>query len=586
MRPLSDTCHKALLPVGGTTILGRIMDALSQVGIRRVTVVTGYRSHDVERFLRSGYPDIDLRLVHSPRFAETNNVVSLSLALEEMAFDADVVLIECDLLFDPTLLVRLIDNPGRNVALVDHYRTGMDGTVVAVRDGLVAEVYPTEVQGSGFSYNDKFKTLNIYRFDREFTRTTLRPLLRTYANVIDSSCFYELVLGMLTNIPAHRISAEVVAGERWVEVDDPNDLAVACFRFEPERRGAVLDRTLGGHWNFDVLDFSFMRNAYFPTGAMLAAMRHALPELVADYGSAQPVLNEKLGYFLHCDPGRLQVLHGASQAFPILPRILGRPIVALPAPTFGEYLRAFPDAVQYADAPGVDWTGLDALSGDGRLLVIVNPNTPTGTTLSSKDIHTLAQSRPATLVWVDESFLAFSGEPSLVDLLEQEPLDNVVVLTSLSKCLGTPGLRLGYVYCCNERLIEAVGEQLPVWNLSAPAEYLLELLIKFTPAYVASLERTTRDRDAFRRRLELPLVREVHPSGGNFLLARLRGADPGLAARLRSWLLATERIEVKDVTQRFPDRAPSLRLAVRNPADNAQLVAALERVPAAVLESA
>ena len=196
----------------------------------------------------------------------------------------------------------------------------MDGTVVTVRDGSVNGVYTTDVQDADFSYADKFKTLNIYRFDRDFCRRTLQPLLEAYADHVDPSSYYELVLAMLSNIPAHRISAEVVSGERWVEVDDPNDLAGAAFRFEPGRRTEILDRAFGGHWNFDVLDFSLMRNAYFPTGSMLAAMRHALPDLVSDYGSAQPVLNEKLGYVLRCDPAHVQVLHGASQAFPILGR--------------------------------------------------------------------------------------------------------------------------------------------------------------------------------------------------------------------------------------------------------------------------
>ena len=88
----------------GTTILGRIMDGLAAIDVSKVTVVTGYRAEDVERFLRERFPKLDLRLVHNPRYRETNNIVSLSMALKAMSFDADVVLIECDLLFDPSLL--------------------------------------------------------------------------------------------------------------------------------------------------------------------------------------------------------------------------------------------------------------------------------------------------------------------------------------------------------------------------------------------------------------------------------------------------------------------------------------------------
>ena len=56
---------------------------------------------------------------------------------------------------------------------------------------------------------------------------------------------------------------------------------------------------------------------------MIAAMRHALPELLASYGSTQVVLNEKMAWFVGCAPSHLQVLHGAAQAFPLLAEILG-----------------------------------------------------------------------------------------------------------------------------------------------------------------------------------------------------------------------------------------------------------------------
>jgi histidinol-phosphate/aromatic aminotransferase/cobyric acid decarboxylase-like protein/choline kinase len=585
MSPLSDECHKALLSVGGTTILGRIMDSLDAVGIDRVTVVTGYRADEVEGFVRQRYPSFDLRFVNNDRYRDTNNIVSLFLALDGLELDADVVLIECDLLFEPSLLRQLIESPWPNVALLDHYRTGMDGTVVSVRDGYVSSVYTTDVQGADFSYEGKFKTLNIYRFDKEFCRTTLRPLLGTYSQHVDPSVYYEVVLAMLSNVPAHRIRAEVVAGERWTEVDDPNDLTVASFHFEPERRAEILDGAFGGHWNFDVLDFSFMRNAYFPTGAMLAAMRHALPELVSNYGSAQQVLNTKLSYVLHCDPSHVQVLHGATQAFPILGRMLSTTRAAVPNPTFGEYGRVFPEAEHYEDRPGVDWSVVEDLAKRNSVCVIVNPNTPTGTLLPSRAIWSLAEQFSETVFWVDESFLAFSGEPSLLTLLEREPLDNIIVLTSLSKCLGTPGLRLGHLYSTNHELIESVGAELPVWNLSAPAEFLLELLVKFGSAYAEAIERTRRDTELLASQLaDVAIVEQVHPSGGDFVLMRLRG-ETWTAAATRRWLLEHHRIEVKDVTGRFSDRAPRLRIATRIPEENALLIEALMKVRPGQLQS-
>jgi histidinol-phosphate/aromatic aminotransferase/cobyric acid decarboxylase-like protein/choline kinase len=585
MRPLSDTCHKALLRIGDSTILGRLVTGLLALDVDRVTVVTGYRAEEVREYLTERFPARRLRFVHNARFAETNNVVSLGLALE--ALDAlgalecdgsgDVVLTECDLLLDPAVFSLLIQPGIGNAALVDHYRIGMDGTVVSVVGDTVSQVFPPHRQGPDFSYVGLFKTLNVYRFTHQFCRRTLGPLVRWYAEEVDSGSYYELVLGMLTGLPAHDIAAIPVPPGSWIEVDDPNDLAAARFRFEPQRRAEILDRTLGGQWNFGLLDFSYLRNVYFPTEAMIAAMRHALPELLASYGSTQVVLNEKMAWFVGCVPSRLQVLHGAAQAFPLLAEILGAVSVALPVPTFGEYSRAFPHATTYADLPGtgVDVADLDRLAAACDLLVVVNPNNPTGTTHSTGWLHDFAARHSRTTFLVDESFLGFSGEPSLVDALEVAPLPNVAVLVSLSKTLGVPGLRVGYLYSQDAELLEEFGRRLPIWNTSALAEYFVELLLKFRPELAEALELTVKDRRQLRTDLLcVPGLVEVGPSGGNFLLARLIG-DTHRAGRLRSALLEAEAIEIKDVTAKFPDGAPRLRIAVRGEQDNARLLAAL-----------
>lgn len=570
MRPLSDHCHKALLPVGGTTILARIIDSLRRIGVDDITVVTGYRSADIAGYLAERYPTISFRIIENTKYAETNNIVSLSLALEQAPPDRDVLLLECDLLFDPALLERLAGRAG-NVALVDRYRNGMDGTVVAVDGGVVTAVYPPHLQGQDFAYAGKFKTLNIYRFEREFWQRTLRPLVGVYANQIDATCYYELVLGMLANIPAYRVAAEVVDGAAWTEVDDPNDLAVARFQFEPDRRADLLDRTFGGHWNLPLRDFSFMRNVRFPTDAMIAAMRHALPEVITAYGSTQQVLNEKLGLFVGCPAGRLQALHGASQAFPVLREQFAGRRVALPEPTFGEFPRMFPGAGRYRDAPGapgIEPADLERWAASAELLVVVSPNNPTGTTVSTAMLHDLARRHPSITLLVDESFVHFSDEEPMVSRLEREPLGNVIVLVSLSKILGVPGLRLGYLYCCDPARIAAVGEALPIWNLSALAEHFLELLLKFRPELAAATRLTIAERAEFRQALrQVPGVAFVHPSGGDFLLAELSGpAD--LGRLVRRTLLADWSTEVKDVSGRFADGVPRLRVAVRTSQEN------------------
>lgn len=574
MRPLSDRTHKALLPIGSTTILARIVDGLREIEVDDIAVLTGYRAEEIENYLREYCLDTRLQFINNPRYDETNNIVSLSIGLEHLQLQDDLILVECDLLFEPHLLRRLLKPDAGNIALVDHYRTGMDGTVVSVSGGVVRQVFPPHVQGPDFQYGDKYKTLNIYRFKRDFCVNTLAPLIKVYANQVDSNSYYELVLGMLPDVPEQRIAAEVVEGEEWAEVDDPNDLAVARFQFEPDQRAEILDRTFGGQWGFDVLDFSFMRNSYFPPEGMVAAIRHALPALIGRYGTTQQVLNEKLGWFLGCDPQRLQTLHGGTQAFPILRDLFSGRTVCVPVPTFGEY-RRFDDALHYEDAPGIDLAALARATDEADVIVIVNPNNPTGTTLPTSEIYALAAQHPAKTFLVDESFSGFNVEPSIELALEREPLSNVHVLVSLSKVLGVPGLRIGYVYSHDADFIDEVGRRLPIWNMNSIAEYFLELVLKFRPELAASFEQTVRDREELRETMcTLPGIAQVYPSGGDFLLVRL-DAPSAAGHRLRRLLLAEEGIEVKDVSHRLPDDSAYLRIAVRKPDENQVLVDAL-----------
>lgn len=582
MQPLSDGTHKALMPIGGTTILGRLVESLRGLGIGTITVVTGHRADDVRAHLAATFPSVDFRFVHNARFSETNNIVSLALALAALEGEEDVVLSECDLLLDPSALSPLASDERGNIALVDEYRPGMDGTVITAEDGFVTEVIPPARQGVGFDYNGKLKTLNVYRFEADFCRRTLQPLMRWYAEEVDAGSYYELVLGMLVGVQGQRIRASLVPRGSWAEVDDPNDMAAARFRFEPQARAEILDRALGGHWALDFTDFSFMRNEHFPTDAMLAAIRHAVPDLVAGYGSSQAVLDEKLAWFVGCQPGRLIALNGASQAFPILRRLFAGKRIAIPSPTFGEYARMFPQASRYPDSlvngdRQVEDDVLGQAVAKHDVVVAVSPNNPTGTTIPMRLLHALAEQNPDTLVLVDESFVGFSEEKSLVVALEADPLDNVIVLVSLSKILGVPGLRVGYVYSANASIVDAIRSELPVWNLGAPAEFFVELLLKFRPELAESLRRTIEDRDTLGAALlALDGVKAVHAGGGNFVLVQLTGTA-ARAGDLRCALLVDDAIEIKDVSAKFVDGGGWLRIAARRPEVTSRLVDAMER---------
>ena len=577
MRRLPDDPHKTLFEIGGKSIIGRIIDGLLANGISHGYIVTGYRADELEHYVTSEFAGFRCTFIRNERYATTNNIYSMSLALEHADCDDGLLLIECDLIYEPKVLAKLIACPYPNAALVDRYRIGLDGTVVAVSAGnVITQVIPPSAQGEMFDFSDKFKTLNIYKFSAQFCRGPFRKLLTYYTHNLDANCYYEVILGVLVTLQQIEIHAEIIEGEVWAEVDDPNDLRAAEFAFAPAKRRQWLESSWGGYWSVPITDFAFIRNMYFPTPSMLSQLRAFLSELVLNYGSAQTILDRKLSYFLRCQPNHVHLLNGASQIFPIMRSWFRPERVLLPEPTFGEYNRCFPLASRYADRGSVALTGIDRFAATAELIIVVNPNNPTGTTVTTDAIAELATRHNGKLILVDESFIEFSGQPSIIPWIEATDAQNVIVVKSLSKSLGVPGLRLGYIFTTNQPLSERILAELPVWNTNSIAEFFLEMLLKYPDELQSSVERTIGDRARFVIELgDLQVVDQVYESGANFILVAL-SIPHALAEKLADVLLVNRNILVKDISSKFSDGRAYWRLAVRTPPGNTALCSAIE----------
>lgn len=570
MRPLADGAHKTLLDVGGESLLARMAAALLSLGVEAITIVTGYRAADLEAHLAERFPGRAFRWVHNPGYATTNNIVSLDLALRTIPRGSAVLVLEADVVFDPVLLERLVASPHANVALLAPWRPGLDGTVATVEDGIVTALIPGERERP----REAFKTVNLYKLGAELCDRHLRGLLETCIQGGGAERYHEVVLGALVHLglPSARLHAEVVGDEAWVEIDNPDDLDHARFAFEPLERRGRLDQAYGGLWRYPVTDFCYPRNHHFPTPAVIEELTERFADLAGQYGSAQPVLDEALGRYLRQPAERVVLLNGLSQVFPILRRwFQGRPAL-VPAPTFGEYARAFPGAATYADAVGFDSAEVEARAQATAVVVFVNPNNPTGSWSPSDRIVAFARAHPEKTVLVDESFADFSSHPDVLSSLDGAP-ENLVVLKSLGKSLGVSGLRLGFAASTDAARMADLRAELPVWNVNAPAEAFLRLLLRRRADIARSFARTRADRDAFAAALaDHPLVERAWPSEANFILARLRVADlPGLLDAL----LDRHGLYLKDVSDRFAEPGAWVRLAVRKPTDNGRLLEAM-----------
>lgn len=578
MMPLTADNHKALLKIAERPVLARIVDALAANNITDLTIVSGYHAAKLQDFMQEHYPQHKVQWIHNDKYETTNNIYSLALALEQIA-NEDIILIECDLVFDPSIISVLLANPHEATALVSKYESGMDGTVVSLSNDVITAIHPPHLQGEDFSFSNKFKTLNIYKFSRRFLDQSLRQLTSFYAKSVTDNCYYELVLGVMIYMQSSQVHASIVDTSLWAEIDDPVDVLVTEFKFNPAQRLSTLQSTHGAYWNYPIEDFCYVHNAYFPTEGMISMLRHDLPLLLKSFGSSQVNLERKLSYFLECDQNKIVSLNGASQIFPWLREQFADKKILIPKPTFGEYIRNFPQAAQYEDMVGVDCNQLNGMLPAADVIVFVNPNNPTGSVLKTTYLEELIGKHPDKVFLIDESFIDFSDQPSIITYLQKHPdCRNVLVLKSLGKTLGVPGLRTGFLYSNDELLLDKVRRWLPIWNMNSLAEYFLELLLKNRKNLVEFFALVKMARLALETNLrKIPFIEEVFPSQANFLLARVQ---PGLCPPegLAQNLLQKNNIYVKDVSSWFPSKSQYFRFAVRKAEQNEVLVRALSEL--------
>ncbi len=215
-------------------------------------------------------------------------------------------------------------------------------------------------------------------------------------------------------------------------------------------------------------------------------------------------------------------------------RMQGMAIEAIPyrLPDFGFPFEAIRAALE---AP-------EAAPGAPRILLICNPNNPTGTRLAPERILELAAAAPQTLVVVDELYEAFTGDSVLPPLLAgaggvagaAEPFaafPNLLVLRSLAKTAGLAGLRIGFAIGA-PALVERVSRVCGPYDVNSFAVTAAHAALAdqaYVDAYVAEVLRA---RDWLLERLRAAGVRH-HAAGGNYLLLWPQGPAAEVEARLK-----------------------------------------------------
>ena len=579
---------KCMLPVNGVRLIDRTLGQLSKLDLNRVVIVVGYQGQNLIDYIGNRYDkQLKIEFVNNPDYDKTNNIYSLALAKDKLQED-DTLLIESDLIFDDGMFSLLIENPYPNLALVAKYETWMDGTMVRLDDdNNIVNFVPK----AAFDYNETdsyYKTVNIYKFSRAFSQTKYVPFLEAYSKAVGNNEYYENVLRIISFLNSHDLKALPITTEKWYEIDDKQDLdiAEALFADEKDLLRKYYGR-FGGFWRFpQMLDFCYLVNPYFPTPRVVDEMQANFHTLLTQYPSGMKVNTIIASKCFGISEEYIIPGNGAAELIKALMERVHTDKVGTIRPTFEEYpnrlakeklVTFVPKDNTYRYTADELMAFFDANPVD--TLLIINPDNPSGNFIPKDDLLRLCDWSDAKGIrlMIDESFVDFSEGWENNSLLNDELLEKyprLIVMKSISKSFGVPGIRLGILASSDKDLIAGMKKQVSIWNLNSFAEFFMQIYNKYEKDYKTACGKFLRERADFEQKLRSISFLRVMPSQANYFLCEI--LPPKTANEVVLYMLKHHNILTRDCSKKPGlDNRQYMRIAVRNHEDNARLIEGL-----------
>ena len=586
---LTSNNTKCMVKVNGVALIDRLLGQLTKLNLDRVILVIGYKGENLKEHIGDRYDGaLNIEYIENAIYDQTNNIYSLALAKNELQED-DTLLIESDLIFDDNLFNLIVKDPHPNIALVAKYQTWMDGTMVQIDDdNNIINFVPKKA----FDYNDistYYKTVNIYKFSKDFSKNKYVPFLEAYSKSLGNNEYYEQVLRVITLLDQSELKALPIGDEKWYEIDDIQDLDIAetIFAGKEDQTKKYFAR-YGGYWRFpQVLDFCYLVNPFFPTQRMIAEMQANFATLLTEYPSGLSVNSLLASKCFGINKEYIVPGNGAAELIKSLMELITGKLGVI-YPTFEEYPNRHHNALEIftPNNPNFSYNATDVISyfsnKDISALLIINPDNPSGNMISKEEMLNLCKwsaKKNITLI-VDESFIDFSENYKAntllsTDILEQHP--NLILIKSISKSFGVPGLRLGILATANKEILDYIKKDIAIWNINSFAEFYMQIYNKYEADYNKTCNKFCTERGRFYNELSsIPYLRVI-PSQANYFLCEVTAKYT--ATELTGNLLSAYNILIKDCsTKKGFNRKNYIRIAIRSIEDNCKLISVLKQL--------
>ena len=587
LKALTKDNPKCMVKVNGETLIERVLSQLDKCNLEEIILVLGYKKEVLKEYINNLGIETKISYIDNDIYDKTNNIYSLYMAKEEMLKN-DILLLESDLIFDDSILKNLTADTNKNMAVIASYEPWMDGTCVKLDSENNIIDFVTSKKFDFNNTKDLYKTVNVYKFSKEFNKCYIK-FLEAYLSSNGENQYYETVLETMINVLPNELKGFVLNNnQKWYEIDDKQDLDIAESIFSSkDEKLKKLQVRYGGYWRYPKLkDFCYLVNPYFPPKKMVDELKMNFETLLTQYPSGLKVNNLLASKYFNIKEEYILVGNGAAELIKAVMNTL-KDNIGFIRPTFEEYPNRYDSQKHIIFKPeteGFKYSYQDIINyfddKDIKTLVIINPDNPSGNYITKKGLFELLNwsVKKEINLLIDESFVDFSIEEDST-LLKDEIIEkhkNLIIVKSISKSYGVPGLRLGIIATSNFELLQNIKKEVSIWNINSFGEYYMQIYGKYEKVYKNSLDKIKSAREIFINDLREIKELQVFDSQANYILIKI--LEKYSSEELTKVLLNDYEIYIKDLKGKAGIDDNFIRIAIRDTEDNKYCINALKEV--------
>jgi choline kinase len=226
LKPLTENNHKALLPIGDSTVLEHMVTKLNAHGINSFIIVTGHLRGKIAEFLLERFPELEFTFVPNEMYESTNTGYSLMLAMEHLGGEGFIKL-DGDVIFEDEIIERLMaaDDDASHV-VVDN--TAVDEEVIKVMVDESGHV--TRIGNKLPVHQSVGESIGVERISATTAPHLYEALKTMVTDPANLQKYYEVAYDTII-VDGHKFKVVDITGLKWVEMDNHDDYAQAKAYF-------------------------------------------------------------------------------------------------------------------------------------------------------------------------------------------------------------------------------------------------------------------------------------------------------------------------------------------------------------------